>query len=496
MRFESKKETLMKIEGNKTKKEDSENNLSQISDFFFIVRDKNIEYDKINLLQKEWYTGYIAFLNITLKNKTKEMITVYDKTLNNYLNTNKLRELRELDLQYVGEEGNICFVKLEFYLNGEIKDYYIPKGNSSFNDFSYIEDISRLIIPKIKSDLYVRNINETLNELLFSTNNSSINNSNSNKRRHLSKRQYKKYKILHNINTIKRNLENNLDNSSNNYNYNETNYTGEIEIEEYLTIPNSETENYDLRQAEENSDNSNKNYSNLTQCSMNNVESDEVEMEGSQENTTIYTIINDEGLLESAEQITITKFISPNTDNFEDMFPNENNNVNVENNQISSNENIEGINDTQPKTNISFNIGNLTIIGSHIINCSNYFKDDSLNKLLYKYFDNFNYELYVKEENNDTENDEENEEDEKRKLEENNEYYGMKKIEHIKQLYKYNLIGLKMEKQISTEIDPSTGIINTYFVTTFVNKNIKIKMADQYSNLHIITKKKIKWDII
>ena len=50
-----------------------------------------------------------------------------------------------------------------------------------------------------------------------------------------------------------------------------------------------------------------------------------------------------------------------------------------------------------------------------------------------------------------------------------------------------------MEKQISTEIDPSTGIINTYFVTTFGNKNMKIKMADQYSNLHIIYQAFLKY---
>lgn len=471
IRFESKKETLMKIEGEKTKKDESENFLSQISDFFFIVRYKDIEYDKINRIQKELYTGYIAFLNVTLRNKTKDMITIFDKTLNNYLNKSNIKELKDLDLQYIGDEGNICFVKLEFYQSGEIKDYYIPNG-TSINDFSYIEDIAKLIIPKIKSELYVKNINDSLNEILFSTNKSTTNNSQSNKRRSLSKRKQKKYKILDNIHAIKRNLENNI-NGTNEYSYNETNYTGEIEIEEYLSIPDSESENYDLRQA----DNLNENYTNLTQYSMNNVESDEVEMEGSVENTTIYTIINDEGILESVEQITMTKFVSPYTDNFEDMFGSDDNN----------NEKKEGIDEAQSKTNISFNIGSLIIIGSHIINCSDYFTDDSLNKLLYKYFDDFTYQLYIKEENNNTEEEENNE---ARNLEENDEYYEMKKINHIKYLCKYNLIGLKIEKQICTEIDPSTGIVNSYFVIIFGNKNIKIKMADQYSNMHIISRNK------
>ena len=168
----------------------------------------------------------------------------------------------------------------------------------------------------------------------------------------------------------------------------------------------------------------------------------------------------------------MTKFESSNTDNFEDMF----------NNDDKNNGKKEGINDTQSKTNVSFNIGSFIIIGTHIINCSNYFTDESLNKLLYKYFDEFTYELYVKEENNNIE--------EERNLEENDEYYGMKKIKSIKYLYKYNLIGLKMEKQICTVIEPSTGIVNSYFVITFGNKNMKIKMADQYTNMHIITKRK------
>lgn len=110
IRFESKKETLMKIEGEKTKKDESENFLSQTSDFFFLVRNEDIEYDKINLTQKKFYTGYIAFLNVTIRNKTKDMITIFDKTLNDYLNSSIIKEIKNLDLQYIGSEGNICFV--------------------------------------------------------------------------------------------------------------------------------------------------------------------------------------------------------------------------------------------------------------------------------------------------------------------------------------------------------------------------------------------------
>jgi len=39
------------------------------------------------------------------------MNITYDKTLNN----NNLRSLDEPDLKYIGEDGNFCFAKIEFY---------------------------------------------------------------------------------------------------------------------------------------------------------------------------------------------------------------------------------------------------------------------------------------------------------------------------------------------------------------------------------------------
>ena len=47
-----------------------------------------------------------------------------------------------------------------------------------------------------------------------------------------------------------------------------------------------------------------------------------------------------------------------------------------------------------------------------------------------------------------------------------------------------------MEKQILTEINPSTGITNSYVIIIFGNKNLKIKLQEQYSNLHIVTERK------
>ena len=47
-----------------------------------------------------------------------------------------------------------------------------------------------------------------------------------------------------------------------------------------------------------------------------------------------------------------------------------------------------------------------------------------------------------------------------------------------------------MEKQILSEIIPSNGITTSYAVILFGNKNLKIKINEQHSNMHIITEKK------
>ena len=56
-----------------------------------------------------------------MSNETDDMLTIYDKQLNKYLNYNQTN-LTVPDLKYIGEEGNLCVVKIEVYLNVEIKN--------------------------------------------------------------------------------------------------------------------------------------------------------------------------------------------------------------------------------------------------------------------------------------------------------------------------------------------------------------------------------------
>ena len=138
-------------------------NRSQLSYFIFIVSDKKPENDENNLIKKELYTGYIAVLKDSMRNDTKDIISIYDVKLNEYLNGN----INFAELEKSRENINSCFAKIEFYLNGEIKNYYLPKGFNE-NLFIYIEELTQLMIPKISSNLYSKNIDEEMNKSINS----------------------------------------------------------------------------------------------------------------------------------------------------------------------------------------------------------------------------------------------------------------------------------------------------------------------------------------
>ena len=58
------------------------------------------------------------------------MTNIFDASLNNYLNEKDLRRLEKTNLNYVDEQGQLCFAKVEFYKNGNIKNFYLPNGFS------------------------------------------------------------------------------------------------------------------------------------------------------------------------------------------------------------------------------------------------------------------------------------------------------------------------------------------------------------------------------
>ena len=534
-RYSSIKKLNMSVNGDNFEQFDSKDALTQITDFFFIVRNVYYENDTENKYEKEWYIGYIGILNLTLKNKTHNMIIIYDKKMNNYVNQkrNNLINLNEIDLQYIGEDGNFCFIKIEFYKNGEIKKYYLPNGFEYLN-FNYIEEFIKLIIPKLSINLYVKNIDESLNkEISLNNDENNKNDKESNdtneanevndnktnenedeylnnetigaRRRNLYQKKYhnyKKYKLYDVQHSVyswrkKRKLSNSQNNNSNNtIDY----FIDEVEIEEFSSSQLSNQTNIDLREANNNiKKNSNEekkiNYSNLTQFSIKGIKNDDATIEGSQVNTTSYILIDNNGLLESVEEIT-TISMNPIEDDenddekiilYNEIYNNNNNQISLGDVQKSEEDEIEDKNN-----DVKFNITEIYIINRHIINCSEQISKEKIYHQIYRYFDNFSYELYNMSQVNENINGNFTN-DKIRNLEnedEGNSYYGIKSITTAKELYKYNLIGLKMRGNVVTEFQPSTGISKTYFDIIFGSKHTKINIKDQRTNLHIILEKK------
>ena len=155
-RYSNKKNITMSVEGEEldTTQMEKMNYMTQLIDFFLLIRNKNVENDNVALIKKNWYTGYLCILNMTLNNGTHDMMLIYDEKLYKYLSngTSNVAKLSEKDLGYLVESGKLCFVKSDFYENGNIKNIYLPKKFSE-NNTELIKEIIKLIIPKISSSL-------------------------------------------------------------------------------------------------------------------------------------------------------------------------------------------------------------------------------------------------------------------------------------------------------------------------------------------------------
>ena len=534
--FNGEQLTEMKVEGENIKEENSYHNFSETCDFIFITRDSFLEKNDSTLIEKTWYSGYIAIYNLIIPNSTHDNHIIYDQKINEYLRINK-RRLSSRDIFYINNGSDFCFAKIEFYHNGEIKNIYLPEG-FLLEHYSYIKENIKLLITKISQNLYVDSIEKKLNEIieteendndkdLYKNNMTDVNvnyeeEQNENYLRNLN--IDKKGEKYNNIIYIKRR------HSDNNYNNNSNNSEISYSFEDFLTQPLSKSIYYEFREAniindtsydintdfisddfketdiytdiytDMNKLNINKNYSNLTEFSMKSIENDELKMEGGVVNTTIYSIIDEEGYLESVFEKSTLMMKSPEEDNKDDDKLDEEtealyNRIYNNDNQITLEHAKEKQSESLQKNNISFGLTYIYSNSSNVINCTAHFINGEINKKLYDYFDSFTYELY-----NDTINktdisnnlhsyqSEDLNNNNTRYLSEEEkavEYYGMKIITYVKQLYKYNLIGMKMEGQIYSEINPSTGKMSVYSIINFGNKNSKIKINDQKSNIHI-----------
>ena len=457
-RYILKKKISMDIEG-QTNQGNSINETDQISDFFVLIKQENIEKNETNLIEKKWFSGYLGILNISVH---------YENNITQIINNEKLKYLLNgEDKESISYIDDLVFVKVDFYENGDIINFYLPNNNFSIINMQYIKEYSKLIFPRISSDLYTDSIDGTLNELIQKENKEEklrkLNEKNNIE--NLNKINHKKlYRIL---------SDNTVDDSQ------------EFELEEYLSEPTEESKYYDLREKSNIS-----NITNLTEFSMGNIESKDVNLKNSEINKTTYSTINQDGFLESVTHLE--KAIIINEENHE--------------------ENISEIisNDT---SDINFGIKSLTFQTINELKLIDNLTNEKIVNILFNSFQNITYELFnenyyneylsslvkerVIEQNNLSNmsnliesNDEIDKKNLRRTSSTSESYYGMTKLTNEKDLYNYNLLGLKMQKQIFNEFEPSTGKSSTYFNLVFGNVITKIKTSEQRSNSHIILKNK------
>ena len=359
-RYNFTKKIQMKVEGDSIKQDNSLKNMEYFSDLFLIIKEENIEKNKNNSTLKKWYTGYIGILKLYFYNKTNDIPMIYDKKLIELVNMENFEEKNNnIDLNQ--SIGNITFAKIEFYENGDIKNYYFPKDNNfSLLNMEFLKEDCQFIIPKISSDLYTISINDTLNEIINQDKYKNISNFNQNYNLRNLKEKTDKFK------------DNNF-NKSTLYRINEDNI--DYEIEEYLSH-SKELQKIDLR---EKNNCSNCSSQILTHFSTKKLQNEKVNLENSIINKTEYTSINNEGILESVIEIenSLIRNIPPKEKDYSEI-------------KVENDDDIE----QNTKKNFTFGIDGVLFDIINQLNLTENVSNNKTIKELFKYFDAFTYEEF------------------------------------------------------------------------------------------------------
>ena len=551
--YKSNKIMNLELESESIRTNDEQNYTKIIKDmdFGFLINEKHQEKDEINSLIKNYYTGYLFLLNITINNGTDDIPLLNNKKLydsisqfkseefNNYDSiesldpidsTNEINNFRLLDgeeeeNQNYDNENGTSFIKIDFYENGQIKNIFTP--NDFFEPYmTFFEEIIHLIIPKLSKDLYSDNFNEDIERVNNLINNEDIDEEELNSDLIENYETNKNEEISENLlleNSDNEEIDNHIKpyrrrNSEKEENEEIIENTNSYEIyelkeaEEELINPSNNNDTYHIKGIEEN-----ETYSNITEYDVDNVESLQVKLEGSQIKKYKSSFIDENGMLVSIIEYENITIYQPDNESISDLTEEENNLKNEiynENNQIQSddlsNEDFNG-------KNISFNLSSIKFKNSNNVSLIQIINDkEYLNNIL-KYCNHFTFNKTKITENsdlnlrflnlkNELESDfnKNNNKDNYAKLEiehtklsqkkyrnlqtYSNSYYGLKNFEKEKVIFKYNLIGIILEGTIVTKIEVSTGKTENYFKLTLGFINYKMKFSTVQTNLHIIIK--------
>ena len=330
-------------------------NMTQYTDFIFIIREKKDEKDDNNLIVKNLYTGYIGIINVTLNNGTNDMMVLYDEELSKSIKNEKQNNLRNIDekpnLNYVDEKNKLCFIKIEFYENGEIKDIFIPE-NFEVSNMVYINEIIKLIIPKISSKLYSSNIESKIHEIESEREKED---------------DFNDTNIFNSTDLIDNNLRflNNESNDGDNGTY-----------EQYISSSSSlKSNDVELRQIikHENSSIENCDFINLTEYSLYDLKNEQINFEENYIKKIIYSKIDHNGNLYSIKEIQSTVM------NHDNGFESEEDEGKLE--QIYNNDNMISLEDERDdNNNLNFNLSSIIYETINDINLSENFNVEEINK--------------------------------------------------------------------------------------------------------------------
>ena len=512
-------------------------------EFAFIIMEKHQEKDEVKGIIKNYFTGYLSLLNLTINNGTDDLNIVNDEELYKSINeinieqevnydlidsselldssslidsSDKVDNFRTLEENEI-DSKNISFIKINFYENGKIKDIFTPNDFYEEN-MPIFEEIMKLIIPKLSKELYSDNItdkvdkvnqllnsseemeeeeinsdlidiNEINDEQKFSDNFEIEDMVNLNQRRRISEKE-KSYEII---------------DSTNLYEYEN------IEADmEYSELSNDD-DSHHLKGFEEN-----ETFSNITEFDVDNVGSMQAKLDGSQIKKLKNSFINKKGIIVSIFEFEDVVIYQPETDSLSDLNEEE---AKIKS-EIYNEDNEIQRNDTEVASfsgqDFSFNISKISMENSNNISLINTIDNKAFIQKLYRYYNNFTLTKYNSTENTDlnlrflkykdelqsdfTQNNVIK--DSKLEIEHtilskknhrhlqisSNSYYGLKNFEKEKIIFKYNLIGLILEGVVVSKITVSTGVTDNYFKLTLGFINYKTKFSSVQTNLHVIIK--------
>jgi len=463
--------------------------------FFLYIRDINYEKGENNT-KLTLYTGYLAILTLTNKNNTsEEQYFIYDKNLIDiYYQIKNGSEVNHFLPLIENTNETLGFIKIKFYENGNIKQIYYPKSNHfSMKSLEYINELARLIIPKISSQLFIDDIYKKLNEIL-NDNKEKITKRDSSKDRRarllrrLSEQTPKKIKKISKKRRVVMRIlsENSTENLS------------ETEI-----LPSEKDIDIQLRQIEKNKDNSN----NITLVSYEDLYSEKAKLTGSLDNKEVYTNINNEGLVSSIYESQNTEMISNVKDEAQDKYIKDTAYTNT-----TFDEEIFKIeNETELQDNISIKVKSMNANNTNLVNLMDDLSDDNgtlieyLSSIEYEIFNDSVYENYLLKEmgteyldNLNSSNlsiTEENYEDNTSSLREllsfsDYPYYGQDITRNIKDVYTKEILGITIKKYIETSIYPHNGktTIENIFIFGSLKKSLSKRSIN--TNNHILIKNK------